>query len=145
MRTITASKARQGFAELLESVDQGPVVIERQRRGVAVVMSVAEYWRLRQLDSATQAWASAQPEVQGTSPAGWQEEDGAGGAYRVTEKVAAGMPAQREGRRRQMGTLKGQLTIPEDFDRWLEDEIQALFAGQESSEAELLRSAGKAK
>ena len=26
MRTITASKARQGFAELLESVDQGPVV-----------------------------------------------------------------------------------------------------------------------
>ena len=27
----------------------------------------------------------------------------------------------------------------------LEDEIQALFAGQESSEAELLRSAGKAK
>ena len=144
MRTITASKARQGFAELLESVDQGPVIIERQRRGVAVVMSVAEYWRLRQLDSATQAWASAQPEAQGTSPAGRQEE-GAEAGYRVAEKAAAGMPAQREGKRRQMGTLKGQLTIPEDFDRWLEDEIQALFAGQESSEAELLHSAGKAK
>lgn len=145
MRTITASKARQGFAELLESVDQGPVVIERQRRGVAVVMSVAEYWRLRQLDIATQAWAPAQFEAQGTNLSGRQEEDGAGGAYRVTEKAAAGMPAQREGRRRQMGTLKGQLTIPEDFDRWLEDEIQALFAGQESSEAELLHSVGKAK
>lgn len=145
MRTITASKARQGFAELLESVDQGPVVIERQRRGVAVVMSVAEYWRLRQLDSAAQAWAPAQPAAQGTSSAGRQEEEGAGGAYRVAEKAAAGMPVQREGRKRQMGTLKGQLTIPEDFDRWLEDEIQALFAGQESSEAELLRAAGKAK
>ncbi|WWT74880.1 type II toxin-antitoxin system Phd/YefM family antitoxin [Lautropia mirabilis] len=145
MRTITASKARQGFAELLESVDQGPVIIERQRRGVAVVMSVAEYWRLRQLDSATQAWASAQPEAQGTSPAGRQKEEGAEAGYRVAEKAAAGMPAQREGKRRQMGTLKGQLTIPEDFDRWLEDEIQALFAGQESSEAELLRSSGKAK
>lgn len=144
MRTITASKARQGFAELLESVDQGPVVIERQRRGVAVVMSVAEYWRLRQLDSAAQAWAPAQPEAQGTSPAGRQEE-GAEAGYRVTERAAAGMPVQREGRRRQMGTLKGQLTIPEDFDRWLEDEIQALFAGQESSEAELLHSIGKAK
>lgn len=144
MRTITASKARQGFAELLESVDQGPVVIERQRRGVAVVMSVAEYWRLRQVDTAAQAWASAQPEAQGTSPAGRQEE-GAEAGYRVAEKTSAGMPAQREGRRRQMGTLKGQLTIPEDFDRWLEDEIQALFAGQESSEAELLHSAGKAK
>lgn len=143
MRTITASKARQGFAELLESVDQGPVVIERQRRGVAVVMSVAEYWRLRQLDSAAQAWAPAQPEAQGTSPAGRQE--GAEAGYRVAEKTSAGMPVQREGRRRQMGTLKGQLTIPEDFDRWLEDEIQALFAGQESSEAELLHSAGKAK
>ena len=145
MRTITASKARQGFAELLESVDQGPVVIERQRRGVAVVMSVAEYWRLRQLDIATQAWAPAQFEAQGTNLSGRQEEDGAGGAYRVTEKAAAGMPAQRDGRRRQMGTLKGPRTIPEDFDRWLEDEIQALFAGQESSEAELLHSVGKAK
>ena len=144
MRTITASKARQDFAELLESVDQGPVVIERQRRGVAVVMSVAEYWRLRQVDSAAQAWAPAQPEAQGASPAGWQEEDGARGD-RVAEKTAAGMSAQREGKRRQMGTLKGQLTVPEDFDRWLEDEIQALFAGQESSEAELLRAAGKAK
>ena len=81
----------------------------------------------------------------GACAAGRQEEDGAGGAYRVTEKAAAGMPVQREGRRRQMGTLKGQLTIPEDFDRWLEDEIQALFAGQESSEAELLHSVGKAK
>ena len=144
MRTITASKSRQCFAELLESVDQGPVVIERQRRGVAVVMSVAEYWRLRQVDTAAQAWASAQPEAQGTSPAGRQEE-GAEAGYRVAEKTSAGMPVQREGRKRQMGTLKGQLTIPEDFDRWLEDEIQALFAGQESSEAELLRSAGKAK
>lgn len=145
MRTITASKARQGFAELLESVDQGPVIIERQRRGVAVVMSVAEYWRLRQVDSAAQAWTPAQPEAQGTSPAGRQEEEGAGALDRVAEKAAAGMPVQREGRKRQMGTLKGQLTIPEDFDRWLEDEIQALFAGQESSEAELLRSSGKAK
>lgn len=144
MRTITASKARQGLAELLESVDQGPVVIERQRRGVAVVMSVAEYWRLRQVDSAAGAWASAQPEAQGTSLAGRQEEEAEAG-YRVAEKTSAGMPAQREGKRRQMGTLKGQLTIPEDFDRWLEDEIQALFAGQESSEAELLRSSGKAK
>lgn len=144
MRTIAASKARQGFAELLESVDQGPVVIERQRRGVAVLMSVAEYWRLRQVDTAAQAWASAQPEAQGTSPAGRQEE-GAEAGYRVAEKTSAGMPVQREGRKRQMGTLKGQLTIPEDFDRWLEDEIQALFAGQESSEAELLHSAGKAK
>lgn len=144
MRTITASKARQSFAELLESVDQGPVVIERQRRGVAVVMSVAEYWRLRQVDTAAQAWAPAQPEAQGTSPAGRQEE-GAEAGYRGAEKTSAGMPAQREGKRRQMGTLKGQLTIPEDFDRWLEDEIQALFAGQESSEAELLRAAGKAK
>ena len=145
MRTITASKARQGFAELLESVDQGPVVIERQRRGVAVVMSVAEYWRLRQLDSAAGAWVSAQPEAQGASPAGPQQEEGAEAGYRVAEKTSAGMPAPREGRQRQMGTLKGQLTIPEDFDRWLEDEIQALFAGQESSEAELLHSVGKAK
>ena len=111
MRTITASKARQGFAELLESVDQGPVVIERQRRGVAVVMSVAEYWRLRQVDSAAQAWASAQPEAQGTSHARRLEE-GAGAGYRVSEKAAAGTPVQREGRRRQMGHNMILVTMP---------------------------------
>ena len=46
MRTISASEARQGFAELLESTREGPVMIERQKRGVAVVMSVEEYDRL---------------------------------------------------------------------------------------------------
>lgn len=44
-----------------------------------------------------------------------------------------------------MGTLKGQLTTPEDFDRWLEDEIHDLFAGKASSDVELLRTGGKTR
>lgn len=158
MRTITASNARQGFAELLESLDQGPVLIERQRRGVAVVMSVNEYWRLRQADSASQAWA---PDQTVTRHAGstWilEEAEGAAGAsygaantgaaacHRMADNAAVVTSGQRAGRKRQMGTLKGQLTTPEDFDRWLEDEIHDLFAGKASSDVELLRTGGKTR
>ncbi|WP_263458405.1 type II toxin-antitoxin system Phd/YefM family antitoxin [Brenneria tiliae] len=52
MRTVTASEARQGLAELLESVRREPVVIQRQKRDVAVVMSMDEYERLVHLNVA---------------------------------------------------------------------------------------------
>lgn len=52
MRTIAASEARQGFAEIIESVWREPVVIQRQKRDVAVVMSIAEYERLTNLNVA---------------------------------------------------------------------------------------------
>lgn len=46
MRTITTTSARQGFAELIDSVREEPVFIQRQNRDVAVLMSVEEYQRL---------------------------------------------------------------------------------------------------
>ncbi|MDR2838763.1 MAG: type II toxin-antitoxin system Phd/YefM family antitoxin [Azonexus sp.] len=52
MRTATASEARQGFAEIIESVWREPVVIQRQKRDVAVIMSMAEYERLSNLNVA---------------------------------------------------------------------------------------------
>ena len=41
MRTVTASEARQSLAEVLEASRREPVVIQRQKRDVAVVMSMA--------------------------------------------------------------------------------------------------------
>lgn len=52
MRTMTASEARQGLAEIIESVRREPVVIQRQKRDVAVVMSMDEYERLANLNVA---------------------------------------------------------------------------------------------
>jgi prevent-host-death family protein len=49
---MTASEARQGFAEIIESVRREPVVIQRQKRDVAVVMSMDEYERLAHLNVA---------------------------------------------------------------------------------------------
>lgn len=46
MRTINASEARQGFAEVIEKAQREPVLIQRQKRNVAVVMSMDEYERL---------------------------------------------------------------------------------------------------
>lgn len=50
MRTITASEAKLGFASLIDIASREPVVIQRQKRDVAVVMSVAEYERLTRLN-----------------------------------------------------------------------------------------------
>jgi len=52
MRTMTASQARQSWAEALETARHEPVVIQRQKRDVAVVMSVHEYNRLVHLNVA---------------------------------------------------------------------------------------------
>ncbi|MDR1854135.1 MAG: type II toxin-antitoxin system Phd/YefM family antitoxin [Azoarcus sp.] len=50
MLTVTASDAKQGFAHLIDLANREPVVIQRQKRDVAVVMSMTEYERLTQLN-----------------------------------------------------------------------------------------------
>lgn len=52
MRAITASEAKQGFANLIDLASREPVVIQRQKRNVAVVLSMAEYERLTRLNVA---------------------------------------------------------------------------------------------
>jgi len=52
MRTVTASEARQSLSDILESARREPVVIQRQKRNVAVVMSMDEYERLVHLNTA---------------------------------------------------------------------------------------------
>lgn len=50
MRTVTASEAKQGFAGVIEAAAHEPVIIRRQKRDVAVVMSMQEYERLVRLN-----------------------------------------------------------------------------------------------
>lgn len=52
MRTVTASEAKQKFASLIDTASREPVVIQRQKRDVAVVLSMAEYERLTRLNIA---------------------------------------------------------------------------------------------
>lgn len=52
MRTVSASEARQGLAEIIEAARREPVIIQRQKRDVAVVMSMDEYERLVNLNVA---------------------------------------------------------------------------------------------
>jgi prevent-host-death family protein len=52
MRTVTASEAKQGFASVLQRCEHEPVVIQKQKRDVAVVMSMQEYARLTRLNVA---------------------------------------------------------------------------------------------
>lgn len=46
MQYVSAAAAEQGFAAALDAAEREPVVIRRQERDVAVLMSVAEYERL---------------------------------------------------------------------------------------------------
>ncbi|MBL8350525.1 MAG: type II toxin-antitoxin system Phd/YefM family antitoxin [Burkholderiaceae bacterium] len=52
MKTIAASEARQSFAAVIDAAAREPVVIQRQQRNVAVVLSMQEYERLTQLNKA---------------------------------------------------------------------------------------------
>ena len=50
MRFVSATEAKQRLAALLDAAQREPVVIRRQKRDVAVILSPAEYDRLRALN-----------------------------------------------------------------------------------------------
>jgi prevent-host-death family protein len=50
MRTVSATEAKQGLAGVIEAARKEPVIIQRQKRDVAVVLSPAEYQRLVRLN-----------------------------------------------------------------------------------------------
>jgi len=50
MQTMSASEAKQSFASLIEAAGREPVMIQRQKRNVAVMLSMAEYERLTRLN-----------------------------------------------------------------------------------------------
>jgi len=52
MRYISATDAKQRLAALLDAAQREPVVIRRQKRDVAVLLSPEEYDRLRGLNAA---------------------------------------------------------------------------------------------
>lgn len=52
MQYISATEAKQRLAALLDAAQREPIVIRRQDRDVAVVMSAKEFDRLRGLDVA---------------------------------------------------------------------------------------------
>jgi prevent-host-death family protein len=52
MRYVSATDAKQKLAALLDAAQREPVVIRRQKRDVAVILSPQEYDRLRALNLA---------------------------------------------------------------------------------------------
>ena len=52
MRSVSATEAKQRLAALLDTAQREPVVIRRQNRDVAVIMSAEDYARIRDLNVA---------------------------------------------------------------------------------------------
>jgi prevent-host-death family protein len=50
MRTVSATDAKQRLAALLDAAQREPVLIRRQNRDVAVIMSAEEYQRIRRMN-----------------------------------------------------------------------------------------------
>jgi prevent-host-death family protein len=50
MKTVSATDAKQRFAALLDAAQSEPVVIRRQNRDVAVIISPERYERMRKSD-----------------------------------------------------------------------------------------------
>ena len=51
MKTVTATDAKQRLAALLDAAQREPVLIRRQNRDVAVIMSAEEYERIRRVNN----------------------------------------------------------------------------------------------
>ena len=51
MRSVSATQAKQRLAALLDAAQREPVMIRRQNRDVAVLLSPQEYDRLRALNT----------------------------------------------------------------------------------------------
>jgi antitoxin Phd len=51
MKTVSATDAKQRLAALLDAAQREPVLIRRQNRDVAVIMSAEEYERLRGINN----------------------------------------------------------------------------------------------
>lgn len=47
MRSVSATDAKQRLAALLDAAQREPILIRRQNRDVAVIMSAEEYERIR--------------------------------------------------------------------------------------------------
>ena len=47
MKTVAATEAKNRFGAILDEAQREPIVIRRQDRDIAVVLSMAEYERLR--------------------------------------------------------------------------------------------------
>ena len=47
MKSVSATEAKQRFAALIDTAQREPVVIRRQNRDVAVIVSAEEYERVR--------------------------------------------------------------------------------------------------
>jgi prevent-host-death family protein len=52
VRHVSATDAKQTFSAILDAAQREPVVIRRQRRDIAVVLSVQEYEKLTALNIA---------------------------------------------------------------------------------------------
>ena len=65
-KTVTATKAKTAFAELIDTARKEPVTITRNNRPVAVVLSPEEYEHLVALDDAYWVRAAAKSEAEGS-------------------------------------------------------------------------------
>jgi antitoxin Phd len=52
MKSVSATDAKQRLAALLDAAQREPIVIRRQNRDVAVIMSAEEYERIRGVNNA---------------------------------------------------------------------------------------------
>jgi prevent-host-death family protein len=50
MKTVSATEAKQRLAALLDTAQREPVLIRRQNRDVAVIMSAEEYKHIRKIN-----------------------------------------------------------------------------------------------
>ena len=73
MKTVAATEAKNRFGAILDEAQREPIVIRRQTRDIAVVLSMADYERLR--SGNVQAFLDLRNEVSGEARAHGLDDD----------------------------------------------------------------------
>jgi prevent-host-death family protein len=55
MKSVSAREAKYNFGRLIDAALAAPIIIEKHRRPVVVVLSIEEYERLKAMDSKKEA------------------------------------------------------------------------------------------
>ncbi len=65
MKVFSATEAKDEFGRLIDTVQSGPVQIEKKGRAVAVVISIEEYARFQELENSWWADQAKQASTEG--------------------------------------------------------------------------------
>lgn len=137
MHTYTAQEAQANLKKLLEEAAEGEPVTILQGDEPCLLVGTKDMSKIQVKNTQVRWQKNAFSKVRILSP----DDVDLAAIYRLQERLEKSRAIQQkmldkskpQQQRRELGFMRGQFTVPEDFDRMFEDEIAEMFYGQSDS------------